>query len=261
MSIVSDNTIARLNDIRDALTTKDSFLLTFTGNKSIFTVNFNTPLKLLPGRKYEAALQTFTTSNYQLNITEENYKFIYTYDNLYNTITFGKGAYEINAIKEEIIRVMKENKHWDEKDPPLNILINLSEIGTIIEIKKENVKIDFTKPNTFREILGFNARILSKGYNKSDNTAQITSSTLILIKCSIIEGSFHNGKENNILYAIPSYLVPVGYKINIIPPTMIYLPVNKNIIKDITFEICDDNFKLLDFKDENMGICIHIRQV
>ena len=41
MSIVSDNTIARLNDISDALTTKDSFLLTFTGNKSIFTVNFN----------------------------------------------------------------------------------------------------------------------------------------------------------------------------------------------------------------------------
>ena len=42
---------------------------------------------------------------------------------------------------------------------------------------------------------------------------------------------------------------------------MIYLSVNKNIIKDITFEICDDNFKLLDFMDENMGICIHIRQV
>ena len=109
MSIVSDNTIARLNDISDALTTKDSFLLTFTGNKSIFTVNFNTPLKLLPGRKYEAALQTFTTSNYQLNITEENNNFFYSYDNgtIWNTITVGKGAYEINAIKEEIIRVMK----------------------------------------------------------------------------------------------------------------------------------------------------------
>ena len=35
---------------------------------------------------------------------------------------------------------MKENKHWDDKDPPLNILINLSEIGTIIEIKKRKCK-------------------------------------------------------------------------------------------------------------------------
>ena len=100
---------------------KDSFYLTCTANKSQFTQTFDVSIKLNPNRKYEAALHNFTTSNYQINIDETNNKFCYRWGNIIEVITFEKGAYEIQDISNEIIRVMKGRNHWDEKDPPFSL--------------------------------------------------------------------------------------------------------------------------------------------
>ncbi len=103
--------------------------------------------------------------------------------------------------------------------------------------------------------------MLKQGSHKSDNIVQMSASASILIKCSIIGGSYHNGKLSNVLYSLPSYMVPVGYKINIFPPTMIYLPIINSVISEITFEITDDLGKIVDFKEEKMALAIHIRQI
>ena len=160
---------------------------------------------------------------------------------------------------------MIERKQWgsttDEKEAPFRISLNLNVFKSIIEIKNDKLKIDFTKDKTFRDLLGFDSKVLSKEYNISDNTVQITSASLILIHCSIISGGYHNGEKSNILYSLPAYRVPIGYKINVEVPERMYLPVNTSVISEITFKITDDNYKILDFKDEQVALSIHLKQI
>ena len=135
---------------------------------------------------------------------------------------------------------MKERKHFDEKEITFNLSADLAVFKSIIEIKGDRLTVDFTKEKTFKTLLGFNSKLLTKGNHKSDNKVQMSASASILIKCSIIGGSYHKGKLSNVLYTLPNYMVPVGYKINIFPPTMIYLPIINSVISEITFEITDD---------------------
>ena len=110
-------------------------------------------------------------------------------------------------------------------------------------------------------MLGFDSKVLTKVYNISTSTVQITTASSILIKCSVISGSYHNGKPSTVLYSLPAYLVPIGYKINVEVSERMYLPVISSTIDRITFEIVDDNDKLLDFKDETVALAIHLRQI
>ena len=250
-----------LQNLSDILSTKDSFYLIFTGNTSVIKQRFTVPIQLKQNRKYEAALHNFTTSNYQINIEEFNNRFYYKWDNKDYVINFEKGAYEVKDIENEIKRLMIENNHWDEKDIPFTLSLNLNVFKSVIDIKNDKFSIDFTRPKTFRNLLGFDSKVLKKGYNKSDNTVQITSASSILIKCSIISGGYLNGESSNILYSLPAYLVPVGYKINVEVSERMYLPVNTRVIQEIVFEIVDNNNKPLDFKNEQVALALHLRQI
>ncbi len=272
----NDQAVEAIQQMNDAISNKESIYLTFTSNASSFTTRFNTPKKLNPNRKYECALQYFSTSNYQINITEKNNKFTYTHNGAddpkipstvftWTTITLEKGAYEIKHINDEIQRLMIEKGHYDKtKDGngvAISMGLNLSTFKSYIDITDNRYKVDFTRSKSLRNLLGFESKILSKGHNISDNTVQITTASSIMINCDLISGSYHNGIEKNILYSFPAYIVPTGYKINIIPSVLMYLPVNRSVINSITFTITDDNFEVLDFKNERMSMGLHIRQV
>ena len=267
--VSNDLQLEALQNLNDIMSNKDSFYLTFTANKSQITQKFDVPINLKQNRKYELSLHNFTTSNYQINIDETNNKFYYRWRTeivpkiqwASEIVSFENGAYEIKDIANEIIRVMKDRKHWDEKDPPFSLTLNLNVFKSVIDIKSDRLIIDFTQAKTFRNMLGFESKALMKGYNISSNTVQITTSSSILIKCSIISGSYHNGKPSTVLYSLPAYLVPIGYKINVEVSERMYLPVIVSTIDRITFEIVDDNDKLLDFKCETVALAVHLRQI
>ena len=157
---------------------------------------------------------------------------------------------------------MINKKHIDAKgNPVISIGVILSTFKSFIDISDTKYKVDFTDRTTIKNLLGFNSKILNSGYNISDSTVQIATASSILIHCDIISGSFHNGIRSSVLYSFPSYLVPVGYKINIIPPNMFYLPVSRNVINNISFRITDEDDKVLDFKEEEMALAIHLKQI
>jgi hypothetical protein len=56
-------------------------------------------------------------------------------------------------------------------------------------------------------------------------------------------------------------ITPSGYILNIIPPFMIYLPVNRRVISAINFKITDEDDKLLDFRNQEMCLAVHIRSI
>ena len=160
---------------------------------------------------------------------------------------------------------MAEKKHYDasEKKPKyyVNIGINLSTFKSYIDITNPSYQIDFTKANTFRELLGFNSRILKHDYNKSDDTVQIIKTSVILIKCDLVSGGYINGVRQGILYSFPSMLVPVGYKLNIMVPNMFYLLINRKEISSIHFEITNQYGEVLDLKGEEVALGVCLQQV
>ncbi len=56
-------------------------------------------------------------------------------------------------------------------------------------------------------------------------------------------------------------LVPSGFKMNVIPLNMFYLPVNRSVINQIAVKVTDEEDNLLDFRGEEMALAIHVRQV
>lgn len=264
MSIELEDKLQELNDI---ISIKHSSYHIFTSRLSSFTTRLPKPLKLNPNRNYEIGLQYFSTSNSLTNITEKNNKFIYSTDSgkTWNTITLESGAYEIHQLSSEIKRQMALKNHYDNSKTPavyyIEFGIIVSTFKSFINITKSEYQVDFTKPNTIGTMLGFNNKILQPGYNISDNTVQITTTSSILIHCDLVSGSYINGHEDNIIYSFPAYTVPVGAKLNIIPPNMFYLPLNRKIISSITFKITDEDGNPLDFKDEEISLAIHLKQI
>lgn len=75
-------------------------------------------------------------------------------------ITIPNGLYDLNGLDQSILR---ELENAGAKNDP-NVLFSLSpdEATNKVEIRfnYDSVSIDFTQPNTFREILGFNSQVV-----------------------------------------------------------------------------------------------------
>src|SRR5438093_2974926 len=107
----------RLQEIGDLLSNKHSSYYVFHSKKSDFNIKFPTPIKLNPQRNYELALHYFSSSNYIVNISDENNRFVYSHDTgkTWTTIKFESGAYEMKQINDEIRRLMVIHKNYDDK--------------------------------------------------------------------------------------------------------------------------------------------------
>src|SRR5829696_8871347 len=173
----------QLEIIGDILGSKFSSYLVFHSRESQFNIRFPNPLKLNPQKNYDMALHYFCVANHLVNIKEGNNKFIYSPDRSksFTTLRLETGAYEMKQIAEEIKRQMILMKHWDEKDPPLNIGVNLSTFKSYINITKLTYLVNFNQPGTIRELLGFPPIQIAYGYNISLTTVQITNTSAICL--------------------------------------------------------------------------------
>jgi hypothetical protein len=257
----------RLQEIGDILNNKHSSYYVFKTTQSEFNIKFPTPIRLNPHRNYELALHYFSTANHLVNVSDDNNRFVYSHDagKTWTTLKLESGAYEMRQIADEVKRLMAVHKHYDEKASPLNyyinIGVNLSTFKSFVEITNSSFKVNFQAAKTIKDLLGFNARIIGVGYNISDVTVQITRTSAILIHSDLISGSYINGIESDILFSFPAYTVPTGYKMNIFPSTMMYLPINRKTINNMSFTIKNERGHILDFKGEDIVIALHLRQV
>jgi hypothetical protein len=265
-------TISKLQHIGDVLSNKFrcSFNGTFRASNPVY--NLPRPLTLPKNRNFEAALIYFATDNYLANIDKSNQQFIYSTDSgkTWKTIKIPVGAYELSSIDEEIKRQMRTNGdagelHKSVNSPNsnyINIEGNINTFCSVIEITKDGYQVDFRPDNTIRDLLGFNAVVLTKGRHKAPRTAQITAAKAINIHCSLVHRSYDSkGNESDIIYSFPAYKVGVGYKINEEPNTPRYLPVAQDVIKQIRFRITDNNNKELTFEDEECAFSLYVQQV
>ena len=69
---------------------------------------------------------------------------------------------------------------------------------------KQGYKIDFTRNDTFRELLGFDAVIVDQPFTESPKICDLVISTNIYINLDIAKGSIFQKKSTDIVYSFPN---------------------------------------------------------
>ena len=236
-------------------------------NSSILETTLNPPIKLDPTKHYKVGLRFFTMYNFITNINNTNNVFRYSHDNgtTWNSITLLEGAYEFSQIVAELNRQMKISNHWDlVNDKNFIEIVAKGEINKIvIDISSPNYQLDRNVNNTITEFFGFNknATVLSQGYNIAENNAQISNVSTIDLECNLITGGIVGGNQKQIIYDMPSFSVPIGYKIIEQPAKINYFPLNTTTLKNIRIRIIDENGNLLNIPGEKKIASLKILQV
>jgi hypothetical protein len=233
-----------------------SFIL--TGKSSDFTTCFNSII-LDPTKQYEAALLSLDTYNSIPNIIEgKNNVLKYYNGEMWKTITLSTGAYELDAINNEIKRQIIAN---GDSESAIDINVNISTLRSILNIDNPNYKVDFGVENSIGSVLGFEAEVVGHGYNPSSKIVDIMQVNSVLVNIDIIMGSYVNGSSSPAIYSFHPNVAP-GYKIVERPnPALIYYPLSRHDISRMRVWLTDQNTNLVDFRGETITVRIHVREV
>jgi hypothetical protein len=261
--------ISEVQKLNNVFNTKDSFSLHPVIKSTEPYYILPQPIILQSARKYRASLVDFSSDNYFENINEvlNNNKFFYSSDQgtTWKMIKIERGFYDIDEYNNEIKRQMIDNERKENnpsKTTHITISGSLSLYKSVIEITHENYVIDFTRPGTFRENLGFEKIKLSKGRHIGTKRLQITHIKRINIHCDLITGGYNSqGKKTDIILSYPIGEFSPGQVVALRPNVPFYLPVVKDVIDKITFKIIDQNGFELKSEGEEITFNIGIEQV
>ena len=252
-----DKVIDLLQNIDNKLTHEHDYSILLSSNKSDFTVHLNPPLQL-DSNKWSVGLISLETYNSIPNITKKNNTFKYSTDSgtTWKTIKLMTGSYEIRDIDKIIREKMRKNGDRDSIiiDTDFNLL------KTVIDITNKQVRVDFTIPNSFRTLLGFDSIVLSGGTNLSQNITKILPINSVLVNCDIIKNSYLNSNCYPVLYSFFPKSEP-GFKIIQDPVNVVYLPVNSNYIQNIRIWLTDQDGDIIDFRGETITCRLNFKKI
>ena len=117
-------------------------------------------------------------------VKDKNDKCYYLENDVLRTLTFTEGAYEVNHINAII----------QQKVPNKSIKLVVDQGSARCKIfLKQGYKIDFTRNDTFIDILGFDAVIVDQPFTESPKICDLVISTNIYIHLNVIKGSIFQG--------------------------------------------------------------------
>lgn len=84
-------------------------------------------------------------------------------------------------------------------------------------------------------------------------SVEILKHRIVQVQCNIVSGAYHNNNEvhTQIEYEID---VEVGYKLTVEPKNIIYMPVTRDSIDNITSTVSDGKCSLIEFRREKIII-------
>ena len=158
---------------------------------------------------------------------------------------------------------MVEKGHFnrDNSEFYVSIIVNVSELKSIVNITNRSYLVDFTVENSIGSTLGFQPVILPYGRNTSHNIVNISNTNLVLVNVDIISGSYVNGGRSPAIYSFNPNKVSPGYKIDERPNPLRYYPVNRVSIDSVRVWLTDQNGKLIDLRGEQITVDLDIKEV
>ena len=251
-----------LEQIVKNTTHETSFQIILSNDKSNFNTRFNPKLELDREKVYEIALVNLETYYSFPNIDETNNVFVYSPDNgnLWVKIKIPEGSYEIDDINKTIQHEMEKRGHYDEinEDYYINIAPNTNTLKSVLILEK-GYQVDFNHQNSLAKVLGFTGAKYTEGFHESENVVDILRINSILINIDIISGSYVNGTTKSTIYSFFPDVSP-GYKIIESPVNLVYLPITLDTIDSLNVTITDQDYHLLNLRNEKLTIRFHIRE-
>ena len=227
-------------------------------NTAVYRQVFTSPI-ILDSLDYEAALISLETYFSIPNI-QNGVNNVFAYktdpDQPSQLVYISTGNYEIVNIANEIRRQVGDTAY--------NNMVLTRNDATLKAafIMKNNYRIDFTVPNSIREVLGFNSRLLggADGYYSKDQIINILNVNSVFVNCDLINNSYSNGVMAPIIYSFNLNVSP-GFKVVKHVESPIYLRVNKSQINSITTWLTDQDNNKLNFRGETITIRFHLRRI
>ena len=251
-----------LEQIVKNTTHKTSFQIIVSNDKSNFNTRFNPKLELDRDKVYEIALVNLETYYSFPNIDETNNVFVYSPDNgnSWVKIKIPEGSYEIDDINNTIQHEMEKRGHYDEinEDYYIKIAPNTNTLKSVLILEK-GYQVDFNHQNSLAKIPGFTEAKYTKGFHESENVVDILRINSILVNIDIISGSYVNGTTKSTIYSFFPNVSP-GYKIIESPVNLVYLPITLDTIDSLNVTITDQDYHLLNLRNEKLTIRFHIRE-
>ena len=251
-----------LEQIVKNTTHKTSFQIILSNDKSNFNTRFNPKLELDREKVYEIALVNLETYYSFPNIDETNNIFVYSPDNgnSWVKIKIPEGSYEIDDINNTIQHEMEKRGHYDEINEDYYIIIapNTNTLKSVLILEK-GYQVDFNHQNSLAKVLGFTGAKYTEGFHESENVVDILRINSILVNIDIISGSYVNGTTKSTIYSFFPDVSP-GYKIIESPVNLVYLPITLDTIDSLNVTITDQDYHLLNLRNEKLTIRFHIRE-
>ncbi len=248
----------------EALVMSQTF--TLKGRSSCLTVDINPPIELDSRYSYSLALISLSTWNSIPNIESGRNKFYYYYasgkdDEQERVIEIPTGSYEIADIESYLQKQLAANSGGGGAATSGDNLLSLKSNNNTLKCELKSVyDIDFEPQDSIGQLLGFSPLILDANtLHESDIPVEIIQVTTIRIECNIISGSYYTNNPSHTLYEFTPTVDP-GYSIIIEPRNLIYLPVNRASIDNITISILDQEARPVNFRGEEIVVKLELKK-
>ena len=162
----------------------------------------------------------------------------------------------------EINGIVINGGYFTKTDYPFTIKPNFSTPGSIITISPQGPIIRFMFDDSIRDLLGFHANTLYEDYNLSPNPVDILSIINFFLQCDIAQGTIFKGKRGGIIHNFTMDVDP-GYKYieKFRGGIQWYMMDSKDIISSISFELKNENGKLVSFNGQSITFRFSIKKI
>lgn len=213
-----------------------------TGTQSELTVYYNPPIVL--NGNYECALLNFETF-YSVHNVDDSYISIGT-----KSYFIPGGSYEVEDLSKTINNAISRDGHY--------ISIVANSITHRTELKCTDT-ITLTK--NIANVLGFTTpELRGNRLHISDKSIDILPLSVVQVELNVANGSYINDIQSHTIHTFFPSVAP-GYRINEIPHTLIYHPVNNSTIDRLVVRIIDQKGNLIDFSKEIITVRVHFRKI
>lgn len=233
---------------------------TFSRRSSVLEADINPPIELDEDGEYMLGLVNFESYNAIPNIIDGVNNNFYFAGNKY---TLPTGSYDIKDIRKCLMKLVNNGTVQSNiKDKSKKEIIIFKENRSTLKCDLiASQDIDFTKDDSFGDLLGFGKRVLTKHESHtSEYPINILKVNTICVSCNLVTGSYTNGNPTHIIHEFFPDVEP-GEKIIESPKNVIYMPINTRRISSIIVQIHDQDGDLINFRQEVITLRLHLKKL
>ena len=233
-------------------------------DKSTHEEHLSQPLQT-NNKQFKIAITFLSAYDGIFNVTDSNNKFYFfksISDDDHIQISIRPGVYEIEALNNEIKRIIIDEEHYTESNYPFIIQPDFNTLGSIIEISQQGPVISFAPNDSIGQLLGFSKTTIYEEYNISPNPVDIISFDNIFIETDLAKGMIFKGKRTGIIHNFTMDVNP-GYKYieKFHGGVQWYMMEEKDVISSICFKLRNENNQLVSFNGQSVTFRLSIKEI